>query len=116
MTAIQLATTDQLPGHRVLRTVGIARGAAIRTRHVFHDFVEWLRNLVGAELDHYVKMLAETREQALDRLRDDARRLGANAVVGLRFEMSRITGGAAEVFVYGTAVKVEVEAGVDSRA
>ena len=107
MTAIQLATTDSLPAHRIVASLGIARGTAIRTRHVFHDFVEWLRNLVGAELDHYVKMIAETREQALDRLRDDARRLGANAVVGLRFELSRIAGGAVEVFVYGTAVRVE---------
>lgn len=111
MTAIQLATTDSLPGQRIVASLGIARGTAIRTRHVIHDIVESLRNLFGAELDHYVKMLAEAREQALDRLRDDARRLGANAVVGLRFEFSRITGGAAEVFVYGTAVRVEPTAG-----
>ncbi len=110
MTQVHLATAEFIPGHRIVGHCGIARGAAIRTRHLVHDLVEWLRNLVGAELDHYVKMLAETREQALDRLRDDARRMGANAVIGLRFEMSRIASGAAEIFVYGTAVKIESDA------
>lgn len=107
MTQILLATTETIPGHRIVEHKGIARGTAIRTRHALHDFVEFLRNLVGAELDHYVKMLAEAREQALDRLRDDARRMGADAIVGVRFEMSRIASGAAEIFVYGTAVRLE---------
>lgn len=106
MTKMLLTTTSTIPGHEIEETFGLVRGTAIRTRHVFHDFVEWLRNLVGAELEHYVKMVAETREQALDRMRDHARQLGANAVIGVRFEMSRITGGAAEMFVYGTAVRV----------
>ncbi|MFO1051524.1 MAG: YbjQ family protein [Planctomycetota bacterium] len=106
MNQILLASTEHIAGYRVVEHLGIVRGTSIRTRHVFHDFVEWLRNVVGAELDHYVKMLAEAREQALDRLREDARRVGANAVVGLRVEMSRIARGAAEIFVYGTAVRV----------
>ncbi|MGE3879675.1 MAG: YbjQ family protein [Planctomycetota bacterium] len=101
-----VVTTEQVPGRRMLAAVGIAKGTAIRTRHLGHDFIEWLRNLFGGELDHYVKMFAETREQALDRLRQDARRLGADAVVGLRFETSKIASGAAEVLVYGTAVRL----------
>ena len=107
MTQILVTTVDLVPNHRVIATHGLVRGQAIRTRHIAHDLTEWLRNLVGAELDHYVKMLAETREQALDRMRDEARRLGANAVVGVRFEFSKIAGGAAEVLVYGTAMRIE---------
>lgn len=107
MTHMLVTTTDDVPGQRILATFGLVRGQSIRTRHVFHDLVEWLRNLVGAELDHYVKMMAESREQALDRMQDHARRLGANAVVGVRFEMGKIVTGAAEVLVYGTAVRIE---------
>ena len=107
--ALVLSTTPEVPGREVTATLGLVRGTAIRTRHVWHDFVEWLRNLVGAELDHYVKMIAETREQALERMRDHATELGADAIVGIRFEMSRITGGAAEMFVYGTAVRLAPE-------
>ena len=107
MTQILVTTTDDISGHRILEVHGLVRGQSIRTRHVFHDFVEWMRNLVGAELDHYVKMLAESREQALDRMKEHARGLGANAVVGTRFEMSKIAGGAAEILVYGTAVRIE---------
>lgn len=109
MTSMLVTTTEHVPGFRIVETLGLVRGQAIRTRHVFYDFVEWLRNLVGAELDHYVKMMAETREQALDRMREEARGLRANAVVGLRIEMSKVAGGAAEVLVYGTAVRIETE-------
>jgi uncharacterized protein YbjQ (UPF0145 family) len=106
MTEMIVVTTEHVPGRRMLAVVGLAKGTAIRTRHIGYDFIEWLRNLFGGELDHYVKMFAETREQALDRLRQDARRLGADAVVGLRFETSKIAAGAAEVLVYGTAVRL----------
>ena len=83
------------------------RGSSIRTRHVFTDITEWFRNLVGAELHHYTKMLAECREQALDRMIDHAQRKGANAIVGLKIETSNIAAGAAEILAYGTAVRVE---------
>lgn len=107
MSLILITTTDEIPGREIDATLGLVRGAAIRTRNVLMDFVEWLRNLVGAELDHYVKMMGETREQALDRMRDHARHLGADAIVGVRFEMSRMAAGSAEMFVYGTAVKLK---------
>jgi uncharacterized protein YbjQ (UPF0145 family) len=110
MSQILVTTTDEVAGHRIVEVHGLVRGQSIRTRHLVHDFVEWLRNLVGAELDHYVKMLAESREQALDRMREHARGMGANAVVGVRFEMGKIAGGAAEVLVYGTAVRIERQA------
>ncbi|MEZ5965722.1 MAG: YbjQ family protein [Planctomycetota bacterium] len=102
-----VTTTPDVPGKRVVATIGLVRGSAIRTRHVFHDFAEWIRNLVGAELQHYTKMMGEAREQALDRMIADAERLGANGVVGIRFGTMKITSGAAEMYVYGTAVLVE---------
>lgn len=101
-----LATTDTLPGHEIAQTLGLVRGSAIRSRHLLQDFGEWLHNLVGGELLHYTKMLAETREQALDRMRQEARQLGADAIVGLRITTSKIANGAAEMLVYGTAVKL----------
>lgn len=92
---------------RIVRTVGLVRGASIRTRHVLADIAEFVRNLVGMELHHYVKMMAEAREQALDRMREEAQRLGANAVVGVRLVSSHVASGAAELLAYGTAVVVE---------
>ena len=102
-----LTTVDEIPGRKVAQTLGLVRGSAIRTRHVFADFVEFLRNLAGSELHHYTKMMAETREQALDRMQADARRLGADAVICLRFATSAIASGASEMLAYGTAVKLE---------
>lgn len=102
-----VTTTPDVPGKRVVATIGLVRGSAIRTRHVFADLSEWIRNLVGAELHHYTKMMGEAREQALDRMIADAQRLGANGVIGVRFGTMKITNGAAELFVYGTAVTIE---------
>lgn len=100
-----LTTTDTVPGREIAETMGLVRGSAIRTRHVFADFTEWLRNLVGAELHHYTKMMGETREQALDRMRDHARRLGADAVIGVSITTTQIASGAAEMLALGTAVR-----------
>lgn len=100
-----VTTTDHVAGREVQETLGLVRGASIRTRHVFQDFVEWLRNLVGMELQHYTKMMAETREQALDRMKEEARKLGADAILNIRFATSSIASGASEMLVYGTAVK-----------
>ena len=106
-----VTTISSVPGKRVVATLGMVRGSAIRTRHLFADIGEWVRNLVGAELHHYTKMMAEAREQALDRMLAEAQRLGANGVIGVRFGTMKITSGAAEMFVYGTAVLVEDGAG-----
>lgn len=102
-----ISTASTIPGKEIVETLGLVRGSSIRTRHVFTDITEWFRNLVGAELHHYTKMLAECREQALDRLREHAQRMGANAIIGLRIETSSIAVGAAEILAYGTAVRVE---------
>ncbi|MCA8956088.1 MAG: YbjQ family protein [Planctomycetes bacterium] len=102
-----VVTSDDLSGYRIVEVLGLVRGSSIRTRHLLADITEWLRNLVGAELHHYTKMMAEAREQALDRMVDQARGLGADAVVGARFATSAIAAGASEMLAYGTAVRVE---------
>jgi uncharacterized protein YbjQ (UPF0145 family) len=99
-----ITTTPGLPDGDY-EVIGLVRGTSIRSRSVVQDFVEWLRNLVGAELTHYTKMMAETREQALDRMIEQARQQGADAVVGVRFATTSIVRGAAELLVYGTAVR-----------
>ena len=101
-----VATGDSIYGHEIVETIGLVRGSAIRTRHVFADFTEWMRNLVGAELHHYTKMMAETREQALDRMVEHARKQGADAVIMMRFATSSIASGASEMLAYGTAVRL----------
>lgn len=102
-----LATTDEIPGKRVVRVLGLVKGNTIRSRHVGLDLMAVLRGLVGGEIPEYTKMLAESREQALDRLVADAESVGANAVVALRFTTASMMQGAAELMAYGTAVIVE---------
>jgi uncharacterized protein YbjQ (UPF0145 family) len=102
-------TSDSIPGKKIVKTLGLVRGNTIRARHVGRDIVAGLRNLVGGEIMEYTKLMAESREQAIDRMKQEAERMGANAVVGLRFTTSVIMGGAAELLSYGTAVYVEEE-------
>ncbi len=85
----------------------MVRGTTVRAHHVGNDIIAYLRNLVGGEVIEYTKMLAEAREQAIDRMTEDAKSIGANAVTDVRFSTSDIASGAAEVLVYGTAVKLE---------
>ncbi|RLB64284.1 MAG: YbjQ family protein [Deltaproteobacteria bacterium] len=102
-----LITTADVPGGRpILRTIGLVRGNSVRARHVGLDILAVLRNIVGGEVREYTKLMAESREHALDRMGEQAALLGANAVVGLRFTTSMIMGGAAELLAYGTAVVV----------
>ena len=102
-------TSDSIPGKKIVKTFGLVRGNTIRARHVGKDIVAGLRNLVGGEIMEYTKLMAESREQAIDRMKQEAERMGANAVVALRFTTSVIMGGAAELLSYGTAVYVEEE-------
>ena len=104
---IIVVTTPEIPGKNLVRTLGLVRGNTIRARHVGKDIMAGLRNLVGGEVTEYAKLLAESREQALDRMVEQAEELGANAVIGLQFQTSVIMGGAAEMMAYGTAVVVE---------
>ncbi len=101
-----VTTQDELADYEIVQTLGLVRGNTIRARHLGKDILAGLRGLVGGEITEYTKMLAEAREQALDRMMMNASRLGANAVVGVRFVTAPVMQGAAELLAYGTAVKV----------
>ncbi|MDQ7048255.1 MAG: YbjQ family protein [Enterobacterales bacterium] len=107
MSQVILSTTNDIAGKKVTKHLGLVRGTSIRSRHIGHDILARLRGIVGGEIHEYTKLMAESREQVLDRLMDDARELGANAVIGIRFSTSQIAAGAAEFMAYGTAVFVE---------
>jgi uncharacterized protein YbjQ (UPF0145 family) len=102
-----LSTTETIAGRRVKTVLGLVRGNTIRARHVGKDIAAAFKNLAGGEITDYTKMLAESREQALDRMIEDAESLGANAVLGIRFSTSSVMQGAAEILAYGTAVLLE---------
>lgn len=101
-----VSTTAEIAGHVATETLGLVRGSTVRAKHVGTDIVAGLKNLVGGEVKGYSSLMAGAREQALDRMLDEARGLGADAVVGMRFETSQIMGGAAEIVAYGTAVRL----------
>lgn len=101
-----VATTSEIAGKRIVRTLGMVRGNTIRARHVGRDIMAGLRNLVGGEIPEYTKLFAEAREQAVDRMVEDAESLGADAIVEVRFSTSMVVTGAAELLAYGTAVKL----------
>ena len=102
-----IVTTSNIPDRKIERTLGLVRGTSVRGRHIGQDLLAHLRNAVGGEIHEYTKMLSEAREQALDRMIQEAHKLGANAVVGMRFTTSSPTPGSSEVLVYGTAVVAE---------
>jgi uncharacterized protein YbjQ (UPF0145 family) len=104
-----LSTTENLNGYRVTEVLGLVRGTTIRARHIGRDILANLRNLTGGEVVEYTKMMAEAREEAIDRLKYEAQALGADAVIGVRFQTSMIMRGAAEMLCYGTAVCIEVD-------
>jgi uncharacterized protein YbjQ (UPF0145 family) len=92
---------------RIVRVLGLVRGNTVRSRHIGRDILAGIRNVVGGEMPEYTRLLAQSREQAVDRMVEEARSLGANAVVQMRFQTSMIARLAAELLVYGTAVVVE---------
>ena len=104
---IILVTTPTIPEKKIVRTLGLVRGNTIRARHIGKDIMAGLRNLVGGEVTEYAKLLAESREQALDRMVAEAEKLNANAITGVPFQTSVVMGGAAEMMAYGTAVIIE---------
>lgn len=104
-----IVNTEKIEGKKVVKTLGIVRGNTIRARHIGNDIMAGLRNLVGGEVREYTKMISEAREEALNRMVEDAQSKGANAVLAVRFTTSQVMQGAAEILAYGTAVVVEEE-------
>ena len=101
-----VVTTETIHGRDIIETLGLVRGNTIRARHVGRDIVAGLKTLVGGEIHEYAKLMGEAREQAIERMVEEARGLGADAIVNVRFSTSVIIGGAAEMLAYGTAVKI----------
>tara|TARA_X000001036_G_scaffold257499_1_gene239462 strand:+ start:174 stop:500 length:327 start_codon:yes stop_codon:yes gene_type:complete len=102
-----IASTFDIADKKIVKTLGLVKGNTIRARHVGRDIMAGLRGIVGGELHEYTKLLAESREQALDRMIEDAQKLGADAVVGVSFSTSVMSQGAAELMAFGTAVLIE---------
>ena len=101
-----LSTTESVPEHDIGEILGVVRGNVIRAKHIGTDIVASLRNLVGGEVTEYTKLMAEAREQAFDRMSAQAQGMNADAIVGVRFATSMVMAGAAEILVYGTAVRL----------
>lgn len=102
-----MVTTEHIPGYRVVKVCGLAKGCSVRSLHLGEDIVARMKNAVGGEVHEYTQVFAQVREQALDRMMRDAKSLGANAIVALRFQNSEIGSNMAELMAYGTAVIVE---------
>lgn len=102
-----LTNIETVPGMKVVAQYGLVSGSTVRAKNAIKDFGAGLKNMVGGELKSYTELLTEARKEAAARMEEQARKMGANAVVNVRFATSSITAGAAEVYTYGTAVKVE---------
>ncbi len=104
-----IVSSGNIAGQRIVKTLGLVRGNTIRARHLGRDILAVFKNIVGGEIEEYTKMMAEAREQAKDRMVQDASDLGANAIIDVRFTTSYIMGAASEILVFGTAVVTEPE-------
>ena len=104
---MKTATTETIAGHEITEMLGVVRGSTVRARNVGRDIFAGLKNLVGGEIEEYTKLAADSREEAYFRMVKDAERLGADAVVGVRFTTSMIMQGASEMLAFGTAVKLK---------
>ena len=102
-----LTTTETIPQREITEILGIARGSTVRARNIGRDIFAGLKNIVGGEIDEYTKLQAHAREQAMQRLQQDAQRMGADAVVNIRLTTAMVMQGAAEILAYGTAVKLK---------
>ncbi|SEH85718.1 Uncharacterized conserved protein YbjQ, UPF0145 family [Rheinheimera pacifica] len=102
-----ITNTETLPGKTIIDCFGVVSGSTVRAKHVGRDIMAGLKNVFGGELRGYTELLNESRDQALQRMTDQAAQLGANAIVNVRFSTSSVAAGAAEIYVYGTAVRVE---------
>ena len=104
---VLVTTQDEFVDHKISQTLGLVKGNTIRARHIGKDILAGLRGIVGGEIEEYTKVFAEAREQAIDRMVEEAKRLGADGVVCMRLTTSTVMQGAAELLAYGTAVKFE---------
>jgi len=102
-----LSTTDTIHGKKIVKHLGLVRGNTIRARHIGRDIMAIIRHIIGGEITDYTKMMAESREQAIDRMIEDAQKLGANAILQMSFSTQMVMGGASEILAFGTAVVVE---------
>ncbi len=102
-----VVSSSDIHGKEITGTLGLVKGTTVRAHHMMSDLIAWMRNAVGGEVHEYTKILAESREHALDRMKEEAEAMGADAVVDIRFSTSNIAKGAAEVLVYGTAVTLK---------
>lgn len=102
-----LTNTEEIPGKKITACFGVVSGSTVRAKHVGRDIMAGVKNIFGGELTGYTELLTEAREQAMERMQDQARQLGANAIVNVRFSTSSVTSGASEIYIYGTAVTVE---------
>ncbi len=101
-----ITTTETIPGRQVQEILGVCRGSTVRARNIGRDFFAGLKNIVGGEIDEYTKLQAESREQAMQRMIQDAEKLGADAIINVRMTTAMIMQGTAEILAYGTAVKL----------
>jgi uncharacterized protein YbjQ (UPF0145 family) len=104
---MELSNLEVIPGRRIVRHLGLVQGSTVRSKHAGRDIMAGLKNIVGGELKGYTELLIEARQEAVERMVAQARAVGANAVINVRFSTSNITSGAAEVMAYGTAVFAE---------
>jgi uncharacterized protein YbjQ (UPF0145 family) len=104
---MEFVTTETVPGQEIVETLGIARGNTVKARNVGRDITQSIRNITGGELKAYSELLSDARDEALERMAEDARSMDADAVVNVRMESSAIANGGSEVIAYGTAVRVE---------
>jgi len=104
-----IVTSENIANHKIVKTFGLVRGNTVRARHIGKDIIAGLRTIVGGEIHEYAKLMAESREQTLDRMAAEAESLGANAIIATRFTTSVILNGTAELLAIGTAVRIEPE-------
>lgn len=104
---MQLTNLEIVPGKTIVKHLGLVQGSSVRAKHVGRDLMAWVKNFFGGELRGYTELLSESREEALGRMMQQAESIGANAVLNVRFSTSSVAQGAAEIYVYGTAVVLE---------
>jgi len=102
-----LTNTETIPGKTIIASHGVVSGSTVRAKHAGRDLMAGVKNIFGGELKGYTELLGESRDQAIERMKEQARQLGANSIVNVRFSTSSVAAGAAEIYVYGTAVTME---------